>query len=102
MPTVGAVLELEPDFIEYEWLRFVWEKGFVKDEQVESRFPKLLMVQLKRREQALKNLNFDSSFSSMVSAFIENMEVARDLSSVELPALHHWMKKQEIPPVAPE
>lgn len=101
-PTVGAVLELEPDFIEHEWLRFVWEKGFVKDEQVESRFPKLLMVQLKRREQALKNLNYDSSFSNMVSAFIENMEVARDLSSVELPALHQWIKKQESPPVAPE
>lgn len=95
VPTVEGVLELEPGFIETEWVKFVWEKGFIKDEQIESRFPKMVLFQIKRREKALKQLATSASFQSSLESLAETMAVSRALSSVQIPALNVWIKKNE-------
>ncbi len=95
IPTVEGILELDPEFIEREWIKFAWEKGFVKDEQIETRFPKILLVQLKRRENSLKKLMVDSSLQSQMTALAESLAVGRFLSSVQVPALNGWIKKNE-------
>lgn len=95
IPTVEGILELDPEFIEREWVKFVWEKGFVKDEQIETRFPKILLVQLKRRENALKNLTSNDSLPSQMSSLAESLAASRFLSSVQVPALNVWIKKNE-------
>jgi len=95
IPTVEGILELDPEFIERDWVKFVWEKGFVKDEQIETRFPKIMLVQLKRRENALKRLMVDSTLQNQMTALAETMAVSRFLSSVQIPALNGWIKKNE-------
>ena len=95
VPTVEAVLELDPEFIEREWVKFVWEKGFVKDDQIETRFPKILLVQLKHRENSIKKLMVDSSLQNQMAAMADSLAVSRFLSSVQVPALTSWIKKNE-------
>jgi hypothetical protein len=98
IPTVEGILELEPGFVETEWLKFVWEKGFVKEEQIESRFPKMVLFQIKRREKSLRQLATSSSFQSSLESLAETMAVSRALSSVQIPALNGWLKKNDNSP----
>lgn len=98
IPAVEGILELEPAAIETAWLRFVWEKGFVKDEQIETRFPKLFLSQIKRRERALKSLEKNTGFEMAVTSLLESLAVSRSISSVQLPALNIWIKKNELSP----
>lgn len=95
IPTAEGILELEPEFIEREWVKFAWEKKMVRDEQIETRFPKIVLVQLKRRENALKRLNVDPSIQNQMVSMAESLAASRFLSSVQLPALHGWIKKNE-------
>jgi len=94
-PTVEAILELDPEFIERDWVKFVWEKKFVSDEQIETRFPKIMLVQLKRREIALKKINVDPSLQNQMASMAESLAAARFLSSVQLPALNGWIRKND-------
>ncbi|MFM8268886.1 MAG: hypothetical protein ACKN9V_01765, partial [Pseudomonadota bacterium] len=87
VPTAEGILELDPEFIEREWVKFVWERGFVRDEQIETRFPKIVLVQLKRREAALKKLTVDNSLQNQMASMAESLAVSRFLSSVQVPAL---------------
>jgi len=95
VPLVEGILELEPESIEFGWLKFVWEKGFVRDEQIETRFPKLVLVQVKKRENALKDLQQKSDLEDTIRAMLVSLDVSRNLSSVQVPALNLWIKKNE-------
>jgi len=94
-PFAEGILELEPEFIETEWLKFAWEKGLVKPQQIETRLPKLVLVKVKRRERAMKASQTGGSFQGYLESLAENLAVTRALSSVELPALNVWIKKTE-------
>jgi hypothetical protein len=97
VPMVEGILELEPQSIELKWLKFVWEKHFVREEQIETRFPKMVLAEVKKREESLKELHSHKDFESHVISLLDSLAVGRSLSSVQLPALNIWIKKNEPP-----
>lgn len=94
-PMVGELLELDPMLINNEWLATVVKFDLVQDEQIEKRFPRLVLNELDRREKAGRLVLAQSGPEPMVEAMAENLSVVFTLSSVELPALFDWVKKYE-------
>jgi len=101
IPTVAGIFDLDPEYLEKDWVQFVWEKGFVQDEVIETRFPKMVLVLLKRRENSLRTLATDTSFAGQIAALAESLSANRFLSSVQIPALNQWLKKNEAPESSP-
>jgi len=95
IPFVVKILELNPNLIDTDWAKFVWEKGFIKESQIETRFPKIVLSHLNKREEISQNLLGADSFSSSATVLAQNMATHFALSSVQLPALRSWVKTQE-------
>jgi len=65
------------------------------EDEVEKRFPRLMLAQLKRREKAITTEGEESSAQSVVTARAENMAVLLALSQVHLPTLDKWVGRQD-------
>jgi hypothetical protein len=95
-PMVSEILQFDPALIDNNWLREVAQKGMIAESEVEKRFPKLMLAQLKRREKATSQTQADAA-DKIVQARAENMAVLLALSQVHIPALERWVVRQEKP-----
>lgn len=95
VPLVEKVMELEPHLLEAAWLKVVWEKGFIKDPQIESRFPKLVLSHLKKHELSSQDSTQLHSFEGVSQNLANQIAITRALSSVEIPALKAWLKAHQ-------
>jgi hypothetical protein len=94
-PWVSGILSLEPAAIDPVWLREVAERGLVKDEDVERRFPRMVLKTLERQDKASRGMSEDPSLEGTVSGLMESLAVLNHLGFVYLPQLNKWVEKYE-------
>lgn len=94
VPLVGAILGLEPSAIEDEWLRSVVENKLVKDEEIETRFPKLVLHALKKREALVRELGSEPTLEGMLAFSAQAFQSNWTLSTVHIPTLNDWVDRQ--------
>lgn len=94
-PMVSDILQFDPELIDNGWLKTVAQRGLILENEVEKRFPRLMLAQLKRREKATATEGEESSAQSVVTARAENMAVLLALSQVHLPTLDKWVGRQD-------
>lgn len=95
IPLVEKILELDAQALDVDWLKLVWEKNFVKDPQIESRFPKLVLYHLKKNERESQELSTLQSFEGVTRSLAQSMATHRALSSVAIPALKAWLANHQ-------
>lgn len=94
-PMVKRILGWDPYLIDPYWLGMVVRADLVKDEDVEKRFPRLVLAFLERRDRASKVATLESGLEPTVSSLTENLAVLWALSSVHVPALIDWVAKYD-------
>ncbi len=94
-PYVKLILEWPNDLIDYKWLSIVLANKLVEDEDIEMRFPKLVLSLLEKRDTINKEAANTNELSPLVSSLAENMAILWSLSRLHIPALQNWVKKYD-------
>jgi len=94
-PLVTELLELDPYLIDPYWLHEVTRRGLVSDDDIEKRFPRLVLANLERRDKASRQMMQDQGIEPTLVAMAENLAVLKSLAGTEVPALLKWVKKNE-------
>lgn len=94
-PLVVEILTLEPYLIDNYWLGVVTARGLVKDNEVEKRFPKLVLASLERREKATQIADPSPSLEPLMASMTENFAVLWSLSQIHVPTLLQWVDRYE-------
>lgn len=93
-PMVSEILQFDPDFVDNGWLKEVVQRGLVNESEIERRFPRLMLAQLKRAEKAA-SVDDTANSARVVEARAENMAVLLALTQVHVPTLDRWVNRQE-------
>lgn len=94
-PLVTELLELDPYLIDTTWLHEVTRRGLVSDDDIEKRFPRLVLANLDRREKAARTMMQDPGIEPTLVAMSENLAVLKSLAGTQVPALLKWVRKNE-------
>lgn len=94
-PWVSKVLELEIGAISPAWVKEVVDRGLVKDEEIQNKFPRFVLALLSTHENSTKKMVLDGGLESRMESAITSFNVLWNLSSVYIPALDNWAKKHE-------
>jgi hypothetical protein len=94
-PMVAGLLDLEARSIEPLWLREVLKRGLVKDEDIEKRFPRLVLALMERKDRASKVASMEQGVEPTISSMTESFAVLWTLSNIHVPALNRWVQKYE-------
>jgi len=94
-PLVTEILEMDPYLIDATWLKEVTRRGLVSDDDIEKRFPRLVLANFERREKAARGMMQGSGIEPTLSSLTENLAVMWTLSQTQVPALMKWVSKNE-------
>jgi hypothetical protein len=94
-PWVSKILDLEIGAISSAWVKEVVARGLVKDEEIQSKFPKFVLALLGTQENATKKMILEGVLESRMESAVTSFNVLWNLSSVYIPALDNWAKKHE-------
>jgi hypothetical protein len=94
-PVVDTMVQLDRSFLTLEWLRDIVQRGLVKDELVEKRFPKLALNLLENREKEIRGLASVNSSGDRMAHLGRDLAENWQLFRIYLPALFRWVEKHE-------
>ncbi len=93
-PLVNDILDFDAEFISYGWLRKMWMAKLIKDEGIEKKFPRLVLVQLNTLEKQKKKVA-ENTPDALVSQMVADFNVLWKSQSAAIPALFDWVKRNE-------
>jgi hypothetical protein len=94
-PLASQIVALSSDRIDPVWLREASNRGFLQADDIEKRFPRLVLAYLNQRENKMKSAVAESDAEAGVSMMAQNLAVLWTLSNVHYPALMNWAKAYE-------
>lgn len=94
-PWVKGFLDLEALDINPMWLEEVINKGLVKDAEVQSKFPRLVLSLILLQEEASKRLTVAQDEENWLETQMTYFTVNWNLSQMYLPAINRWAIKHE-------
>lgn len=92
-PWVVGLLGLEANLIEPVWLAETVKKGLIKDEDVQTKFPRLVLSLLEKQEQIGKDVLLVERQDRWLASYVNSFDVLWSLNETYLPALEKWSKK---------
>jgi len=94
-PLVAKLVGFDTRAVDPMWLRETLQKGLVRDEDIEKRFPKFVLSLMNRRDIASRTAVMEEGFESTAIGMSENFAVLWALSNVHVPALKKWLEKYD-------
>ncbi len=93
-PWAKDILSWESALIDPKWVRNSYRRGFLSDELVEKKMPKLVLGGIKHREK-LEGLMEEGDLQGQVTMLSEGLYAAWANSTAYMPALLKWVQKAE-------
>jgi len=94
-PWISGMLEVDATSIKPEWVKEVLARGMIKDEAIESRFPRFVLSLLNAHENSAKKALLDGGVDSQLASGLTGFRVLWGLSDTYIPALNDWSKRHD-------
>ncbi len=94
-PLVAGLLDLEPSSISPQWLKEVARRGMISDDDVEKKFPRLVLAVLLQREKSSQDAVAQSGARPVMASLAQDFNAVWTLSNVHMPVLLDWVKRNE-------
>jgi hypothetical protein len=94
-PWVRGLLDLEAINIHPLWLEEVVSKGLVKDEEIQTKFPRLVLSLVLLQDEASKRMTVEQDAENWFTTQMTHFSVNWNLSQLYLPTLEKWAIKHE-------
>jgi hypothetical protein len=97
-PWVSGLIDLEEPSLHPSWLREVSQKGLLKDEEIQMRFPKFVLSLMNQQERIAQRVTQDETTENVLSAAFANADILWKLSQIHIPTLEKWAEKHQNDP----
>lgn len=94
-PMASELLTLSSDKIDPLWLREVTAKKILQPEDVEKKFPRMVLAYLNEREYSIREAAKTSDGEAAVASMAQNLAILWTLTNVHYPALSNWATEYE-------
>jgi hypothetical protein len=94
-PWVSKILDLEIAAINPMWVKEVVDRGLVKDEEIQSKFPRFVLAFMGAQENSSKKMVLEGGLEARMETAMTSFNVLWSLSSVYIPTLEGWAKRHE-------
>lgn len=95
-PYVAGILDLNPEDIDLVWARYCMDQQLVGNEDVERRFPKVVLSLLSREARNSENVEFIATdVDRGIASLARKLNLSYSLQTVLIPALDEWIASYE-------